>query len=95
MKREISFTPEMMEQFACRSTKNDNSNDARIQRMKKIMYIAMENELTQRQRDCIEMRYFENMPVREIAARIGICPAAVYKHISKAIGVFRKCAVYL
>ena len=95
MKREISVTPEIMEQLAFQNTKSGNSNDARIQRMKKIMNIAMENELTQRQRDCIRMRYFENIPVKEIAEKIGICPATVYKHISRAIRIFRKCAVYL
>ena len=95
MKREISVTPEIMEQLAFQNTKSGNSNDARIQRMKKIMNIAMENELTQRQRDCIRMRYLENVSVKEIAEKIGIRPATVYKHISRAMCIFRKCAVYL
>ena len=95
MKREISVAPEMMEQIAFHSTRSDTSNDARIQRMKKIVSIAMENELTQRQRDCIRMRYLENVSVKEIAEKIGIRPATVYKHISRAMCIFRKCAVYL
>ena len=95
MSREISVSPEIMEQLAFRNTGSDSSNNAKIQRMKKIMNIALENELTQRQRDCIRMRYFENLPVKEIAEKIGIKPATVYKHISKAICAFKKCAVYL
>ena len=95
MKREISVTSEIMEQLAFHNTRSNSSNDTKIQRMKKIMNIAIENELTQRQRDCIRMRYFENLPVREIAEKIGIRPATVYKHLSRAICIFKKCAVYL
>ena len=95
MKREISVTPEIMEQLAFHSMKNDDSADPRVVRMKKIMKITLENELTQRQHDCIVMRYFDNIPVKEIAEIIGIKPATVYKHLSKAICIFKKRAIYL
>ena len=95
MKKEISFTPEMMEQLSYYKHENEDISDPRILRMKKIMKIVLENELTKRQHDCIVMRYFENTPVKEIAEKIGITPAAVYKHLHKAMTTFKKCALYL
>ena len=90
MRKEISVTPEIIEQLSYYNHQNESSSDPKIQRMKKIMKIALENELTQRQHQCIVMRYFENIP-----EKIGISPAAVYKHLHKAMCTFKKCAVYL
>ena len=95
MKREIVVSPEILEQMSCYISNDKSPSDPRVQRMKKIMKIALENELTQRQHDCIVMRYFENTPVKEIAEKIGITPATVYKHLSKAMCIFKKCALYL
>ncbi len=95
MRKEISVTPEIIEQLSYYNHQNESSSDPKIQRMKKIMKIALENELTQRQHQCIVMRYFENIPVKQIAEKIGISPAAVYKHLHKAMCTFKKCAVYL
>lgn len=95
MKKEISVSPEILEQMSFYISNKKTPSDPRVQRMKKIMHIALENELTQRQHECIVMRYFENIPVKEIAKKIGISPAAVYKHLRKAMCVFKKCAIYL
>ncbi len=70
-------------------------SDPRVQRMKKIVRIALKNELTQRQHDCISMRYLENLSVREIALRMGIQPTTVYKHLKKAVRTLQKCSQYL
>lgn len=70
-------------------------SDSRVQRIKKIIRIALENELTQRQRDCISMRYLENLPVKEIALRMSIEPTTVYKHLNKAVNTLKKCSRYL
>ena len=95
MRKEISVTPEMIEQLSYYKHDNETISDPRIIRMKKIMKVVLENELTKRQHDCIVMRYFENTPVKEIAEKIGITPAAVYKHLHKAMTTFKKCALYL
>jgi RNA polymerase sigma factor (sigma-70 family) len=41
-------------------------------------------ELTGRQRACLEMRYLKGMKVCDIAAKLGILPPTVCKHLKKA-----------
>ena len=55
MRKEISVTPEMIEQLSYYKHDNETISDPRIIRMKKIMKIVLENELTKRQHDCIVM----------------------------------------
>lgn len=96
MKRETPFANDKLEQFSWRNLLYSNDAvDTRVQRMKKIVRVAVENELTQKQHQCITMRYIEDLPVKEIAVRMGIKPTTVYKHLKKAIAVLKKCSLYL
>ena len=67
----------------------------KLVRMKKILRTAIINELTERQKKCIELYFFEKMKVSEIAALLDIRPTTVYKHISKAKTAIKKSFVYL
>ena len=60
------------------SSRSTDEPNPKIERMKKIVRIAMETELTQRQRDCINMRFFEGKKVEEIADILCIRPATVF-----------------
>lgn len=64
-------------------------------RMEKILKIALKQELTDRQRDCITLYYIQNRKVKEIAVMLAIKPTTVYKHIKKGIISLRKAAKYL
>lgn len=96
MKREISVQPDQIERFSWNGfLYSDDTADPKVQRMKKIMHIAIENELTPRQHECITLRYLENLSVKEIAQQMELKPTTVYKHIHKAIDVLKKCSLYL
>ncbi len=71
------------------------SSDPKRQRMKKLLNIAVKNELTERQRKCITMYYKNNMKVAEIAKMLSITPSTVYKHISAGIKALKKVVLYL
>lgn len=57
--------------------------DAEYRKMLRALHAAMEGELTQRQRECIQLRYFEQMRVNEIAGLLGLTPGTVSVHIKK------------
>ncbi len=53
-------------------------------RMLRALRRAMEGELTERQRDCIRLRYMEGKSVNEIARQLGITAGTASKHLKKA-----------
>ena len=57
--------------------------DAEYRKMLRALHAAMEGELTRRQRECIQLRYFEQMRVNEIAGLLGLTPGTVSVHIKK------------
>jgi len=96
LRRETPFEADKLDYFSFqRFFENDDSENPKIKRMKQIVRIALENELTDRQKECITMKYFENMKVKDIAVRMDIKPTTVYKHLKTAMRIFRKCAMYL
>ncbi len=84
-----------MSLFAFLNNREDGDNDRQRSRMKRILKLAMENELTQRQKDCINMKFYSGMKVCEIADRLNIKTATVYKHIRKGIEAMKHCSIYL
>lgn len=57
--------------------------DGEYRKMLRALHAAMEGELTQRQRECIQLRYFKQMRVNEIAELLGLTPGTVSVHIKK------------
>lgn len=43
--------------------------------------VILEKELTDRQRECIELAYFKNMSQRQVAKKLGLTQPTVKKHI--------------
>ena len=91
--KNLSFTNELMTYYSYVSSQGGGDNSSIRNRMKKIIHICMEDELTGRQKDCLTMRVYQNMSVEDIAAKLGIRPTTVYKHITKA--ALKKCVKYL
>lgn len=63
-------------------------------RMRGTLKRAMEGELTERQRDCLRLRYFEQKSVQEVAEIIGVTPPTVSKHLKKARERLRRVMEY-
>lgn len=54
------------------------------QEMLEVLTYAMENELTQRQIECVKMYYFEKMEMKEIARQLDIDISSVSRHLKRA-----------
>lgn len=73
---------------------DDVPKDTKRERMKKLLKIAIKQELTQRQRDCIIMYYIKRKKVCDIAETLEIKPTTVYKHLRKGRAALKKAAAY-
>lgn len=73
----------------------DRTNDKQRERMKKLLEISIRNELTERQRQCIVMKFYDKMKTKEIADTLNIKEITVYKHIQRGIAAMKRVAVYL
>ena len=71
-----------------------DTGDPKHQRMKELLKAAIRLELTDRQKACIRMYYFEKMPVSDIANLLKIKPTTVYKHLKLARRSLKKCREY-
>ena len=93
--KKISFTKELMDYYSFVSAQQGKSNNEIRDRMKKLIAVAIDMELTDRQKDCLTMRVYQGISVEDIAAELGIRPTTVYKHIKKAKAALKKCVKYL
>ncbi len=71
------------------------SKSEKRKRMESFLRIALDKELTERQKDCVRYYYFEQMHVDDIAEILGLKPTTIYKHLRLAKKALKKCAVYL
>lgn len=55
-----------------------------IDEMKRLLGSAMDKTLTERQRKCLSMYYFDELRMEEIAKRLGISKSTVSRHITAA-----------
>ena len=93
--KNLSFTNELMTYYSYVSSQGSGDNSSIKNRMKKLIAIGIDTELTGRQKDCLTMRVYQKMSVEDIAAELGIRPTTVYKHIKKAKEALKKCRKYL
>lgn len=70
--------------------------DAEYRKMLRALHAAMEGELTRRQRECIQLRYFEQMRVNEIAGLLGAYAGDGIRPYQKGAGApgGRSCAIH-
>ena len=73
---------------------NAQDNDREMNRLKRNLRMAREEELTARQRELLRLRYEENLSVGEIAARIGRSSSTVSRTLSRARRRLYKCLRY-
>ena len=75
-----------------RTHAEDNESDLR--RLKRNLRRAREEELTERQRQILRMRYEENKTVGEIAHELGVDKSTVSHTIARAKSRLYKCLRY-
>lgn len=71
------------------------TNVEKIRRMKKLLSVAMEFSLTDRQKEIVEMYYIEDKGAAQIAVELGISRQAVHKTISQARRKLEKIKIFL
>ena len=60
---------------------NSNNNSQKYRDMLKIIKKIIQNDLTQRQKECLIMYYKKNLKIIKISKILGICPSTVWRHI--------------
>ena len=75
---------------------DDDGDNDRIRRMKRVLAKAINTELTAKQRNAIMLYYYEGMNMVQIAERLGITFQAVSRMISRGrLRLFRVLQYYL
>ncbi|MBQ8057612.1 MAG: helix-turn-helix domain-containing protein [Ruminococcus sp.] len=62
--------------------------------MKHILYVALNSELTPRQRECLELYYYKKMKMCDIASFLSLSPSTVTRHIKAAERKLKSVAKY-
>ena len=60
------------------------SNTEERNNIKKMLKIGIDTMLTEKQRKCILMHYFQKKPMKQIATELGVCPSTVTRTIQLA-----------
>ena len=78
--------------FFHRSLGGDNSHS--INKMKRILGQAIQNELTDKQKKCLTLYYYNQMKMKDIAKELGLNISTVSRHISTATKKLKRIAQY-
>jgi RNA polymerase sigma factor (sigma-70 family) len=65
-------------------SRRNADDDGEYKRMLHVLRRAMEGELTERQRECVQLRYLNGKSVNEVAAELGVTASTASKHLKKA-----------
>ncbi len=63
---------------------SQGDNTRKIEAVKKMLRVAMEEELTQKQYTVVECFYFKRMKVTEIAQLMGVNKSTVSRHLKRS-----------
>lgn len=80
----LPYDPLSMASLQLWKQENQEDNRPRIERLLRNLPLAMEEELTPRQRQIMRMRYSRNMSVTRIAQELGINKATVSRTLSRS-----------
>lgn len=70
------------------------TNDRDIAKMKEILRKALANELTDKQRYCINEYYYNGRSMKSIASQLKVNPSTVTRHIQNAKKRLQRVAKY-
>ncbi len=73
---------------------SNGSNSLQIENLKKVLFLALKFELTDRQRECITMYFLENRKIPQIADELSLSCSTVSRHITAGKKKLMKLAKY-
>ncbi len=80
----MDFIDELYNGFSYEKTEGYDREKARQRALKKVLPYIMKNELTERQRICLQYKYAAKMSQGEIAERLHLSQPTVSRHINTA-----------
>ncbi len=83
---------ELLEPFLSAQTQNDNFQQSR--KIKKILPLVIQNQLTQRQREILLLYFFHQKKQTEIGFILGIDKSSVSRTLKRAIQNLKKFIQY-
>lgn len=90
----ISFDADNTDYILFKTHNSRGTNIKDIDKRKRIMAKAIQSELTSRQRECIELYYFENIKMNCIADMLSLSPSTVTRHIKAGVKKLKNVAKY-
>ena len=96
--KQLSF--DLMEQYLGSDAgmpplSRDSDDDLEYRRMVRVIQRAVDGELTDRQRECVRLYYYEGRKMAEVAVILGIQTPAVSRHLKKARSRLENVLCYL
>lgn len=70
------------------------TNRTQLAGMKQLLSRAMDTELTEKQRYCMQSYFLEGKKMYEIASELGVNPSTVTRHIKRAKNRLKRIARY-
>lgn len=70
------------------------SNRAALLRTQKLLRLAIEQELTARQRECVRLYFYDRLTEEQIGRRLGVGKSTVCRHLQKAKARLRRALKY-
>lgn len=61
-----------------------NGNRAEIRQAGRLLHRAVEEDLTERQRQCVQLYFFEGLTMEQAGMRLGLEKSTVYRHLERA-----------
>jgi len=74
-----------------RALSEENTNGETLQRLKRNLLIAMRQELSERQREYIQLYYVEGLNMKQIGERTGVDKSTVSRTIRRGEEQLRRC----
>lgn len=72
------------EAIADKSAGRRESNRPELMKVQKLLRLAIERELTPRQRECVRLYFYDRLTEEEIGRSLGIGKSTVCRHLQKA-----------
>lgn len=92
--RLVSITEKNLHFITYDNFSNDETNACDISKMKKIMKMAIANELTEKQRYCLCEHFLYGRSMKSIASDLNVNPSTVTRHIQNAKRRLTRVAKY-
>ena len=92
--RRLNGFKKLIKQIECDEFYYNDLETKRKMISRRLMEIT-QNELTKNQREVLLGIYFEKLPVKELAERMGVCISAVYRTHKRAIEKIKKYSHYM